>query len=210
MVNFDAEDLKDSEDFCFRGSDVGKRTSWSPQHGIAAHDSRFSGPNDLYQPLSANQFRKHYNSLYWRKAQLHDGVENHVMGGWYEDRAEFYTRAIIPWISTTCSFKWAIWEIARRLSTSRGAHSTYDLSVIKRRLYIPSAYRGSKMIGLEAEQVLQAIPTDLRNDRAINFARSSSEILWYGRIFLKDIYETTKWTVTVSHLFYSNKTSRTL
>ena len=53
------------------------------------------------------------------------------------------------------------------------------------------------MIGVDALDALQEL--DFHYDvTAVRYARSSSEILWYRRIFSKDIVETTTWTHYVS------------
>lgn len=99
------------------------------------------------------------------------------------------------WISTTSDIEWAIWEIARRFSVRRTQWA--DLTVIKRNMYYTGGYRGARMLGLDPGEVL--LKQGFYNvSPAVAFARASSELVWLGRIFPKDILESSEWDVDVS------------
>lgn len=188
MVQLDADDLQDQECFCFRVSDIGTKGSLLRGYGFTSHHPDFYV--DGY-PMSASKFRKEYNHLYWDKETTYDRrIHNHITGGWARTHL-YYIRECTPWISTTESFDWAIWEIARRLTITN--EDAFHLSVIRNEMDYTPNYRGARMIGVDALDALVDIGYDNR-DEAVRYARSSSEVLWYGRIFDKDIIETTTWT----------------
>ncbi|RXK39600.1 hypothetical protein M231_03102 [Tremella mesenterica] len=121
------------------------------------------------------------------------GMVNHINGGW-----EYYGNAEpSPWVSTTANFEWAIWEIVRRLD--KDMTKSVKLSVINRYDCYSSYYHGVKAIHTNASEIIQAFLERPYNygmydhERALKFSKTASEVLFYGKIFRKDIVETTRW-----------------
>jgi hypothetical protein len=124
---------------------------------------------------------------------------NHVLGGW-PGTARRYQKAS-DWISASMSFDWAIWEITRRLV--RLQREEVALSLITRRWNYPRNYRGSRNIVEDAQDAMQDYGLEHLNrdqEEALRYSLSSSEVLFYGRIFDKDIIEDTDWTYHVSRI----------
>lgn len=191
MSSYDVIGLQGRGDLCFRVADEGSQSLISDDDGITALDRQFTDLND--QPISASTFRKKFNDLYWCKTDLHGTVEDHILGGWYP--SSYIFRNPSKWISTTGDIRWAIWEIARRLINTKAQDAR--LTVIRKQMEYSPSYKGARMIGVDPEEVLRARGLD-SSHRAVRYSQASSEILWYGRIFPKDIFETTIWNATVS------------
>lgn len=106
------------------------------------------------------------------------------------------------WISSTGSFEWAVWEIARRLKVFSDRDEV-SLSVIRTPKNHPPGYRGPRGFAVRAEPTIayhlkrhdiwdsSDYPTVIR---AVNFSKASEELLWYGRIFARDVIQTSTWT----------------
>lgn len=154
----------------------------------------------------------------WSKLEREevDTVIEHVCGGWgrrasvkptyvyvdSDDESEYDGFSLhprirpslspSPWISASQDLFWSVWEIARRLTV---CHKTnVHLSVI--RTDAPRSYRGVRVVTLnpltclrEWEEVQYYAHSRLNDARA--FAKASREILMYGRVFDKDVLETT-------------------
>lgn len=148
---------------------------------------------------SSDEWRQYYQGRYpnWRSLddQEVDGIVDHITGGW----RGYSWNTHSDWISTSASLMWIIWEIARRLD--RDDCLEIELAVIRRKFH--SGYRGIKPVRLDAAETLRLYyhrtnynHTEVVN--AIRFARASSEVVFFGRIFDKDVLETTFWTLAVS------------
>ncbi|OCF54873.1 hypothetical protein L486_07528 [Kwoniella mangroviensis CBS 10435] len=96
-----------------------------------------------------------------------------------------------PWISTSTDFKRAIWEIARRLSKLNRLE--VKLTLIRRNKKYSGLYKGTKSIQIDPVDYLVKY-TGEQVKTAMDFAKSASEVLYYGRIFDKDVLESTIWT----------------
>lgn len=151
--------------------------------------------------ISKDQWRRLFQGRYpdWRDHDYDgaDDIVNHITGGW----SGYSSSAESDWISTSASLRWTIWEIARRLD--RREQLSIELAVIRRKF--PSGYRGAKPVRLDAADTLRLYRARTHYDHrhlvdAINFARASSEIVFYGRIFGKDVLETSSWDLDVSFL----------
>jgi hypothetical protein len=129
-------------------------------------------------------------------------IVDHVIGGWngYSTLPPTHSE----FISTSASFAWSIWETSRRLEK---LNMTYvDLSLIRRWGYYAPTYRGTKASHFDAVEALKYCRAhsqgrdvvDSEYQKAIRFARASSEVLFYIKIFNKDILETTRWDRYVS------------
>ncbi|ORX35722.1 hypothetical protein BD324DRAFT_652266 [Kockovaella imperatae] len=127
-----------------------------------------------------------------------------------------------PWISTTKSLTWAVWEIARRLSVQKlekpksrpGVEPTVRMSVIKhrsgnvglsdpRRAYLEAHVDATSPV---ANALRGARPGEFSHsmrrqcEQALRESRRSKEVLYYGRIFAESIDNETTWTVDRSGL----------
>jgi hypothetical protein len=125
--------------------------------------------------------------------QVIDSVVRHITGGWHQTSAKYHVPS--RWISTTARYDWAVWEMSRRLSSGQVAE--VSITTIPKRLSYSKRYRGTRLIGVDALPYLINEGYDLR-DKSVQFARSSTEILWYGRIFQKHVSKHEIWTREVS------------
>ncbi|ORX35707.1 hypothetical protein BD324DRAFT_631337 [Kockovaella imperatae] len=148
----------------------------------------FIAEQDRFDNLSKTQFHKRYGHLRYdyewkRSSSICEYMVDHIFGGW-DDWSLFGRDGPSPWISTTIDFDWAIYEIARRLTVlNRGSVrlSVIDLQNSKRR-----------RVGVRPDSY---IPEDTYDEStALSFARASSEILFYGKIFDEDIPAIMVWT----------------
>jgi hypothetical protein len=133
----------------------------------------------------------------------------HITSGWarkqYDPFVSFVPDETTPsssWISSTGSFEWAIWEIARRLKKFPDRDEV-SLSVIRTPRYYPPGYRGPRGFAVWAEpaiahHLMQGDIWDISDHptviRATRFAKAAEELLWYGRIFASDVIQTSTWT----------------
>jgi hypothetical protein len=111
-------------------------------------------------------------------------IVNHVNGGWRKTRGRKS-----EWISTTGDVAWAIWEIVRRLQ--RGCDYV-ELTVIERQNGVGLDVWAGPCIKLHY------LRWTADYDSALSFAGAAREIILHGRIFARDILETTIWTREVS------------
>jgi hypothetical protein len=125
-----------------------------------------------------------------------DDIVRHITSGWtsrygyYGDTSE--------WISTSAELEWPIWEIARRLT--KCPVTWVDLSVIRRGH--AAGYKGLRAVKIDAWDTLRlhAQKRGYRHDKlnaALTFSGAANEVLFYKRIFKKDVLETTTWTTSV-------------
>jgi len=149
--------------------------------------------------VSLEYWRRYYQGLFpnWQCLSEHeaDGLVEHITEGW----SRYGRNRDSDWISTSASLAWTIWEIARRLD--RNYRLDIELAVIRRKFH--SGYRGAKPVRLDAADTLRLFYTRTDYDHprvidAIKFARASSEVVFYGRIFEKDVMDTSSWSIDVS------------
>ena len=159
----------------------------------------FTASSGTFHDISKSQFRKRFGGLRyaygWKNSSETAGsMVRHILGGW--NGWTRYTNGYSEpssWISTSADLEWAIYEISRRLAKNTSGNGHCQLSVI--RTYKPKV-RG---VGIH-------VSTQLNDDeggdegRALDFARASSEILWYGRIWDEDVEQVMVWTAKVSCL----------
>ncbi|WVQ96721.1 hypothetical protein IAU59_003828 [Kwoniella sp. CBS 9459] len=200
MVTYDAASL---ESGLFHGTlslRISDKTSLSPltTAGFTATSARFepcpsnSAWKRLHQPLRGNTS--------WTRdpAKLQELVQ-HVTGGWAgwaRNERKDGLKLESDWISTSVDLEWCLFEISRRLVVLN--RDNVELSVIRRRQQYSRRYKGAKMIHHDpAALIMKLKPYQVdEKDRqdALNFIRASSELLYYGRIFMKEIIETSEWT----------------
>ncbi|WVF69220.1 hypothetical protein IAT40_003996 [Kwoniella sp. CBS 6097] len=150
-------------------------------------------------PLRAKRWKEDYEWRWydteWRNdLEATNSICRHISGGW-----EYAEDVETDWISTTADLDWAVWEIARRLTIFD--RDAVDLTVIRRRSRYSPEHRGPRAIFLDAAEHLASISLTMYGRDCWRFARASSEILFYGRIFRCDILETTTWTLQTPGFF---------
>ena len=94
---------------CYRVSDSSSVTHCGEGHGFTANDDLFLVEGT--RPISGKAFKAIQvpsTDDHW----IDDSVMDHILGGWSRS---YPTSRQSPWISTTASYRWAIWETARRL-----------------------------------------------------------------------------------------------
>lgn len=205
------------EDLFFRVYDATSRRQYQYPVG-------FTAEHDLFQDMP--------NCAWLRFIQPDvntidpSAVARHITGRWTGDRhrekMDFGYDLIdlgsdqeeqSKWISTTTSFDWAFYEMARRLARrSKYGHVIDHVSFATIDAGEPRpGYRGIQHIR-NSKHVAQRL-REIRDDspelqlhlsdryaRAIRFADASSEWLYYGRIFDKSIYSIHHSTREVSSL----------
>jgi len=176
---------------CFRITDRSSVCSYDPQHGFTASDGMFEDASG--NPISAKVFKTDITYPALSDRQVIDSVVRHITGGWHQTSAKYHVPS--RWISTAARYDWAVWEMSRRLSSGQVAE--VSITTIPKRLSYSKRYRGTRLIGVDALPYLIDEGYDLR-DKSVQFARSSTEILWYGRIFQKHISRHEIWTREVS------------
>jgi hypothetical protein len=174
---------------CYRVTDETSITPYDSEHGFTANHLRLM---DGARPMSGKAFKEDIQIPVWDDSEVIDTVVDHIVGGW---RRPYEFNCHSEWISTTANHEWAIWETVRRLASGQVSWVSMA-SIAKRMTYSPS-YSGARMIGVEATPYLRARGYD-DDDTCVRFAELSSEFLWYGRIFLKDIVKIEHWTLDVS------------
>jgi hypothetical protein len=185
-------------------------TSISPltSSGFIANDPRFEGRASRREwDLTQRQF---VGGGLRDRPNLIRSIPVHITSGWasrqYDPFVSFVPDNETPpssWISSTGSFEWAIWEIARRL-TKFPDRDEVSLSVIRTARHYPPGYRAPRGYAIWAEPAMwhyierklwdssdEDYPTVIR---ATRFAKASQELLWYGRIFASDVIQTSTWT----------------
>ncbi|KAK8864613.1 hypothetical protein IAR55_001863 [Kwoniella newhampshirensis] len=110
---------------------------------------------------------------------------SHISKGWSRDSSDQATRIRSPWISSTQSFEWAVWETTRRLVDNR--ESTVRTSLID-----TSDLRD--VIHVKPIPYLMGHVQYPDYARAVRLARWASEVLFYGRIPRHKIVDTLEWT----------------
>jgi hypothetical protein len=176
---------------CFRVTDRSSVSPYDPQHGFTANDDMFEDASR--EPISAKAFKTHIAYPQLNDQQVVDSVIRHITCGWHQTSAEY--QVLSRWISTTARYDWAVWEMARRLSSGQVAE--VFITTIPKRLTYSKRYRGTRLIGVDAFRYLVNEGYSAR-DKSVQFARSSTEILWYGRIYQKHISNHEIWTREVS------------
>ena len=175
------------------------------------HDGFTASHPGIPHPTTARVFKDKLQPLGddpgWLEApSTIKSVIHHVSNGW----SGYSIRNGSPWISTTGSFEWAVWEIVRRLDVMK--RNAVYLTVVSRQEGHSRNYQGVRHITLDAAEAIDEY-CDLNcrggrhgvdHKRAHDFATSSQEMLFYGRIFRKDIVDTTTWDnevcIRASHL----------
>ncbi|WRT67738.1 uncharacterized protein IL334_004710 [Kwoniella shivajii] len=135
------------------------------------------GHNDLVDAMQNMGISKNHDKE--KVNGVMDGKENDDAGegrgsqGIANDKAS-------KWISTSTDIDWIIWELVRRLIILK--KDKVNVTIIRRNRKFSRRYKVNKRDNL------------VKCQNAPNFFNSSSELLYYGRIFNKDIIETTEWT----------------
>ncbi|WWD04908.1 hypothetical protein V865_002979 [Kwoniella europaea PYCC6329] len=163
----------------------------------------FSSSSDQFDPCPSNRkWKYHFQHLRYHDEWMGDqdiveSMSNHINGGWdgYSYDRDYGQGS--DWISTSTDLQWTIWEITRRLTKLH--RSKVDLHLIRKGLWISRNYRGCEPIWVNPTSYLRKqarLEYYYENPyrKAYNFAKASGEMLCYGRIFDKDILESTKWT----------------
>jgi hypothetical protein len=180
---------------CYRVTDSSSVMPYSEEHGFTANDPAFRDASQ--NPISGITFKAREPPSLGYDMALIESMRVHVLGGWATGELAFRQSR---WISTTRRYRWAIWETARRLASGRvswvsiATVVTYDKG--------SSNYRGTPKYGFHAGYYLRKHGYG-DSDRCIQLAESSSEWLFYGRIFPKDIEEEEVWEADVSILHHS-------
>ncbi|WVR06308.1 hypothetical protein IAU60_003338 [Kwoniella sp. DSM 27419] len=140
-------------------------------------------------------FRYVEQNFQWRVSTRK--LERHLDDGCPQDK-----RVETPFISTSLSLDWSIWEIARRLVQSEVP--SVSLNVIRRE-QVQQLQRGFEPLPLLREQKRSAafctdgIRAGLEDEDEAMYSRiiasvaASDTLVYYGRIFPEDILETTVW-----------------
>jgi len=190
MGDLDAADIVerlDDEDLVLRVHDY-RSISILQHDGFTANDVRFKPRTSTRKWISDHQQLR--ADIEWRESyETVCSMAAHVTGGWNKQRIGFQS----PWLSTTGSLEWAVWEIARRLTIM--STDKVELSAIRRQKTFSPRYRGAKPLAIVAERAFRSGLPIYGLNSALNFARSSSEVLYYGRIFDKDVLETWEFTL---------------
>ena len=177
---------------CYRVSDSSSITPFSQEHGFTAHDDLFLG--GATRPISGRAF-KAVPAPSYNVPSFDQSVVDHILGGWASYDSN--TRES-KWISTTASHEWAVWETARRLVS--GQVSFVDVSAVTTYTKYSPRYRGTRQHRLTVVPFFEEKGYSDRN-RFMALAKSSSEVLYYGRIFAKDIQHVERWVLNVSHSY---------
>jgi len=175
---------------CYRITDSSSVTPYSEEHGFTANDPAFRDASQ--NPISGITFKAREPPSLAYDAALIESMRVHVLGGWATGRSALrHSR----WISTTRRYRWAIWETARRLRS--GKVSWVSIATIITYDKGSPNYRGTRKYGVHAGPYLRKQGYG-DSDRCVQLAESSSEWLWYGRIFPKDIEKEEVWEADVS------------
>jgi hypothetical protein len=174
---------------CYRVSDSSSITPFSQEHGFTAHHDMFIGGTT--RPISGRAFKAVPTPSY-NESALDQSVVDHVLGGWASHNSNSRES---KWISTTASHEWAVWETARRLVSEQV--SFVDVSTVATYTKYSPRYRGARQHRLTVVPFFEERGYSDRN-RFMALARSSSEVLYLGRIFPKDIQNVERWTLNVS------------
>ena len=194
-------DARRLEDLFFRVYDATSRSQYQNPVGSTAEHDRFQdmphcGWLRFIQP-DVNTFDP-------------SAVARHITGRWTGDRhrekMDFGYDLIdlgsdqeeqSKWISTTTSFDWAFYEMARRLARrSKYGHVIDRVSFAT----IDSKHVAQRLREIRDDSPELQLHLSDRYARAIRFADASSEWLYYGRIFDKSIYKIHHSTREVSSL----------
>ncbi|OCF33451.1 hypothetical protein I316_04871 [Kwoniella heveanensis BCC8398] len=157
-------------------------------------DNGFTASHPLFEPSPSDaqwkrDYKQHNANCLRDSPDAREGIVRHISSGWGYD-----STAASPWISTTLSLDWAIWEAARRLA--KLDIDWVDMSLIKLEWTYNESYRGNRAIWIDPYPLIKHYESEELHDRAATaFAKSSSEILAYGRIFKKDIIMTLEWSL---------------
>ena len=176
---------------CYRVTDETSLSPYDSESGFTANHRLF---RDGGLPISGTAFREDIQRPTLDDYGVTNTVVGHILGGW---RRPFGFDVQSEWISTTANHEWAIWETVRRLASGRV--SWVSMASVAKHMNYSSNYRGTRMIGVEATPYLREMGYDDR-DKCVRFAELSSEFLWYGRIFTKDVVRIDYWTLEVSTL----------
>jgi hypothetical protein len=176
---------------CYRATDKTSVSPYDSEYGFTANHHLFM---DGGRPISGTAFREDIQRPVIEDYCVTNTVVDHILGGW---RRPFGFDVQSEWISTTANHEWAIWETVRRFAS--GQVSWVSLASVAKHMNYSSNYRGTRMIGVEATPYLREMGFD-NTDKFVRFAELSSEFLWYGRIFPKDVVRVEYWTLEVSTL----------
>ncbi|WWC88577.1 uncharacterized protein L201_003489 [Kwoniella dendrophila CBS 6074] len=163
-------------------------------HGEGFHDQLDSG-----RYKEKYQWQRYEDEWISTNTRI-DSIADHVTGGWNDYDYGLLESRESDWISTSNDFYWLIWEITRRLTKLK--RSKVELHLIRKLEYTSRYYKGNKPIIVDPlQKIREKIQDDIYHwfdhsklDAAKKFAYTSGEILFYGRIFRKDILETSVWT----------------
>ncbi|WVQ81783.1 hypothetical protein IAT38_003908 [Cryptococcus sp. DSM 104549] len=117
-------------------------------------------------------------------------IARHINGGW----RGYGAGGVSPWISATKDLEWAVWEICRRLVV---LHRPWvEMSVINSPDHYHKSYRGARLVRVDTQMVVQMLEQEGTEycQQAANFARAASEVLFFKRVFAKDVWNTYEWT----------------
>lgn len=163
-VLWDADDIIDgtkNKTICLRITDSSSITPFDPQIGFEAASAagQFLSTSSWVRYSTSLSLRKQSHLRRWLKDA--DSVHlafKHVLGGWNSNDRRQRSQIVnsnseespSPWISTSASFEWTIWEIARRLSICKHYSDNVQLSIVRRRHQYSYYYRGPRMFGIDA------------------------------------------------------------
>ncbi|WRT67737.1 uncharacterized protein IL334_004709 [Kwoniella shivajii] len=206
LIQFDGDEVEERID---EGDCVGRLTDESSITRLTNRGFIASAPK--FHPCPSNKEWKskyqylRYNRTWKSDDVIIDSMTNHVTGGWSHKNKNHAIggnsslSSSSLWISTSSDFQWLIWEIVRRLVKLR--RDKVETHLIQKCEHISRNYKGLKPIHVDPsphieDKVIEHnhYPFQTVYDVASNFVRASSEILFYGRIFDKNIIESTVWT----------------
>lgn len=186
----------------FRVHDEKSASKLSEMDGFAARHDNYGDEETGLPVIGSQTWRIVYQANYYSEGflsqeMIQEDIIKHVLGGWPGYTREYTGPS--EWISTSSSLDWSIWEIARRLVKLRRPY--VELSLIAKNDGYKRNYKGNKMFHEDAAKRIEEYGEKywLTEDQkmALNFARASSEVACFGRIFKKDIIANTRWTKMV-------------
>jgi hypothetical protein len=157
---------------------------------------------EFYYPISGKAWLNKYQGLHTVDSfvdneHVLEGIAEHVLGGWPGYTTGYTGES--AWISASMSFHWASWEVVRRLVVLQ--RESVEMTIISCKAY-NKYYEGVQAVWLNAADAIQTLGehVHLTRDqlRALAFSRASSEVVYLGKIFRKDIVQNTEWTLEVN------------
>jgi len=205
MTGSDFDDVDTLEEYLVKGLAtlrVLDESSLSP-----LEDDAFTATHPTFQPSPSGRTRRLLHQPVALSGDLQicptagQDVIRHVTGGWNRKGDGMPSN----WISTTASLEWAIREIARRLTIL--CRFEFDMTVIGRTTYMPR-YRGTRQVTIDTTDFISDFCEDdarctahgRNHAKALRLARSSMEVLYFGKIFPRHVWRTTTWTSEVGDI----------